>query len=590
VRLTAVGAALALCTATAALDAESAARDPAWAALLHLHHGSSHIDDPRFFLAPSGATDPVAELQATVAGLRNPATCDAMAQRFPARAAWLHQRLGVPTTVCRSFAQQFAWLRRPRLLLVFPSAHVGSPSSMFGHTLLVLAADGHSGMNATAINYAARPDPHDQLTYAFKGMTGAYPGFTAIQPYWQKLGEYRDLDQRDVWEYELDLSEAEIHRVLLHIWELRDLRVDYWFFDENCASMLLRYLDTARPGLHLHRRTGAWVIPLDTVRIIAEAGLIRQVHRRPSLRAAIEAQAAVIADGGAQARAIALGQSTAAAADAPSLDLAADWLQALRYRGEVDQATYQQRLFPVLAARSRMADPSHHPEPAPVAAGPERGHRSLRLTLAGGAMGDRGFGELGLRPAYHDLADPQDGFEPGAQVTFGNVVLRQVDDGQRPVLERLEPVAVRTTVPWNTFFPSWSWHAGGALVRERGDADDTGTLTVQGAGGVGLGLALPGRNLAWVLAEGDARGWAEGAHLGVGPSLGALVRPCANLHLVADARWLRYAGDGSDHRWSASLHGTLAIHADLALTVGWTRRDAWGWLRNEALIGVMSYW
>ena len=36
--------------------------------------------------------------------------------------------------------------------------------------------------------------------------------------------------------------------MLQHIWELRDIVFDYYFFDENCSMRLLELLDVARPG------------------------------------------------------------------------------------------------------------------------------------------------------------------------------------------------------------------------------------------------------------------------------------------------------------------------------------------------------
>ena len=59
------------------------------------------------------------------------------------------------------------------------------------------------------------------------------------------------LENRDVWEYELNLEPHEIERLLAHTWELGFTRFDYYFFDENCSYHLLSLLDVARPGVEL---------------------------------------------------------------------------------------------------------------------------------------------------------------------------------------------------------------------------------------------------------------------------------------------------------------------------------------------------
>ena len=78
-----------------------------WHLLLHYRQDltggyTSEVDDPGFFLAPNGKTDPHAELEATLAKFfsdelvgrsRQPAQC-----AFVARYHWLKSRLAIPIT------------------------------------------------------------------------------------------------------------------------------------------------------------------------------------------------------------------------------------------------------------------------------------------------------------------------------------------------------------------------------------------------------------------------------------------------------------------------------------------------------------
>jgi hypothetical protein len=88
---------------------------------------------------------------------------------------------------------------------------------MYGHTLLRIDArdqDERTRLLAYAINFAADTDEKNGLVFAVKGLLGGYPGTFSVLPYYLKVREYGDLENRDLWEYELDLSPPEVDRVL----------------------------------------------------------------------------------------------------------------------------------------------------------------------------------------------------------------------------------------------------------------------------------------------------------------------------------------------------------------------------------------
>ena len=147
---------------------------------------------------------------------------------------------------------------------------------MFGHTLMKL--EGRNG-HSNAINYSAVfDDAENSLLYAARGVAGGYIGVFAMAPYNEKIDEYSRIENRDLWEYPLLLEPDELRRLLLHLWEMREVEFDYYFFDENCSYQLLTLLDVARPDLHLlapfPRMIYPHVIPIDTVRALKRGGLI----------------------------------------------------------------------------------------------------------------------------------------------------------------------------------------------------------------------------------------------------------------------------------------------------------------------------
>lgn len=586
------------------------ANDLEWLTLLHVEptwYGvrRSLVDDPAFFLAADGKRDPAAELAATIAGLLEPVqpgTKHAV-ERFPARTAYLVRRLGLdaarlPMAHSEEFEEAFRGLGPRSASIAFPTAYMNTPASMFGHTLLVIRSRVKTGMASQAINYAALTGNDGGVAFAIKGMIGGYPGHFSFMPYWQKLNEYSDLDQRDVWEYDLALSAEDLRRMLLHVWELRGIRSDYFFFDENCAYYLLYLIDAARPELRLHTQAPPWVIPLDTVRILREAGLVTNVEWRPSLATKVKARAArQPAERAERARRIALGElpPTAAidgdiAASADELDLAIDYLQALRNRKKVEQADFQPRFVAMLQARARLGVPAQEAVSAPSDIPPDQGHGSLRLGLGGGISGGKTYVSAAIRPAYHDLLDPAAGYVEGAQIDFMGVEGRWYEGDARPTLERWEAVGLRSISTRDVFFTPPSWKVDTGIVRERigeaGNSEHHAFLDF----GVGFSWSLPASGLWYAMLDGDLRvvDTDPSIALGLGPEVGAIVR-CGPFSLNPSARWSSYVGDLSGDNWKLGLLGSVTVHRDLAIGIDLSRAATWDFLSTSAGLRVNAY-
>lgn len=244
--------------------AQQLAATPYWIALGHYETAKlggwrSYVDDPRFFLAEDGAHHPDQELAATVAALYAPASLGDKHPQcvFPARTRWLREQLALndlPRPDCQEFNTWYTSIDPHSTALIFPAAYLNSPSSMFGHTLLRIDQSNTRRDDTTllsyAINFGAYIEGSDNsILYAWKGLMGGYPGLFAMMPYQEKLSEYRSLENRDLWEYQLDLTPQETGRMVEHVWELKQIKFDYFFFDENCSYRLLELLQVARPSL-----------------------------------------------------------------------------------------------------------------------------------------------------------------------------------------------------------------------------------------------------------------------------------------------------------------------------------------------------
>jgi hypothetical protein len=391
-----------------------------WQALLHYRTNllfpgvTGQADDRQFYRASDGKTNPQAELEATLAAFFIDGTETEKTQplqcAFVARYQWLKQELQfdktrLPEQACRRYNEWRKAINAASLTLVFPAAYINNPSSMFGHTLLRVDAadqDERTRLLAYAINYAVNPNGEGGSTFIFKSLIGSYPGAFSLMPYYVKVKEYSDLENRDIWEYELNFTVAEIDRLLMHTWELDPVRFDYFFFDENCAYHLLSLFEVARPGLALRERFRGWVIPSDTLRAVAaEPDLVKKVVYRPasatrlrhrlaalsaeekSLTQALANQQIALTDEGLQRQPV---ERRAAV-----LEAAYEYARYEYTKGRRDQTEAARQSRELLLARSQLAVPAQLPDIPTPAVHPDRGHDTVRLALAAGEKDTRGY-------------------------------------------------------------------------------------------------------------------------------------------------------------------------------------------------------
>lgn len=468
----------------------------------------SAVDQAGFFLAPDGATDPAAELAATLrAFFEHRETGDAHALcRFPARFAWLDEQLqlrrhGLPEVEC---GERDAWLREVHAAsatLVFPTYQLNSPSSMFGHTLLRLdrTGEGWSEWLSYAVNFGAMVEAGDNsLLYAFKGLSGGYPGRFAILPYYKKIQEYNRIERRDIWEYRLNLTPEEVGRLLDHLWELREVDFPYLFATKNCSYRLLNLLEVARPGVELtdaHRLTA---IPVDTIRSVQQAGMVEQSRYRPSLETLTRQQLEQLQPGDR----IWLERLMARPAPPPEafgqlpmphqrrlLDTAYRLVR-LRQNRRARDPQAAELSHALLQAASRLPAAAQEAE-VPVPPRPETGHESRRLQLGLAHRRNDQYLSLGYRLAFHSLEDNTRGYLPGAQINLGNLELRQKLETGQVVLQRLDLADITSFTPRDRYFKPLSWRVLGGLERVFSDDDDR--LAGQVSGGGGFAWSLAGR-------------------------------------------------------------------------------------------------
>ena len=480
------------------------ANDPFWISLGHYEAGKlsgwrSYVSDDKFFLAAEGAHHPDAELRATVEALYAPLSLGDKHPQcvYPARTRWLKAQLNLtdlPKAECAEFSQWFKDVAPHSTVMIFPAAYLNSPSSMFGHTLLRIdqadVQDNKTALLSYAINFGAYIEGSDNsILYAWKGLAGGYPGLFALVPYQEKLSEYRSLENRDLWEYRLNLTPEETQRMVEHVWELKQIQFDYFFFDENCSYRLLELLQVARPGLQLTTQFPLTAIPTDTVKAVKEAGLVESIEYRPSRERELldrakaldpEEQQWVLQVSADQAQLQTPAFKALPKARQALIIDAAYRLERYRANGLERDPARSQRSFELLRAINQNPAPELQVDKPEL---PENGHESRTWQLGAGSRDDKAFAEYGLRMAYHDLNDNAPGFPLGAQIEILQLKLRQYE-GNKWQVQQLDLANIRSLTPRNDLLQPWSWQVGGGLERVLGKHGDENLVShVNGGAG-----------------------------------------------------------------------------------------------------------
>ena len=601
------------------------ARDEEWIRLLHYRKGlfggwESEADGEPFFNAKEGKTDPEAELEATVRAFFEPAVpapapksdqvdrkapqpaakapaspsqdrkdpkLDHPLCRFPARFSYLDEQLRfdwsqLPNVDCKGYREFLGLLKPKGLTLVFSSYYLNNPASAFGHTFLrvdqsLKAEDESRELLDYGVDYSANVDTGNPLLYAFKGIFGLFPGMFHRMPFFHKVREYSDYESRDLWEYDLNLTQAETDRVVAHIWELGSTYFAYYYLTENCSYHMLATLEVANPRLQLLQGLRKPVIPGDTVKaLFKNPGFVRRIKYRPSNRTQFkqrmstlnaseeDAVAALMRDPAApMPRAFSIAQQVKVldvAMDLTDVQLARDSVKA---RSEMDQqgAARQQALLERRAGYDVQTEEPHYP--APEDQMPQRAHGSRRLGFGSGYDQQRGyFHSLSFRLALHDLADAGHGFPDGSEIEFLPARLRYYIESPKLSLEELSLIRVKSITPLGRFSHSMSWLVdAGSRRNHDGGCDNCYT----GLFRVGGGYALQAFDALSFFALGKAElnaplksGYFDVFRAAVGPYGGARLRMGDVSTLLVTGQWAYLPGQHPYQTWD--LTGQLRVH------------------------------
>jgi len=485
-----------------------------WLQLLHYRQSSdgtgvyeSAVDDATFFLSDQGKSSPKKELKETLTAFfkRHEDDNEQAMCRFVGRFRWLSNQLNInqkrmPVVDCTLYEEWREQVQAEKVTLVFPAYYLNSPSSMFGHTLLRLDpkdSDEWPDWLSYAVNFGANVASSDNsIMYAYKGLMGGYPGQFIVTPYYKKILEYSRIERRDIWEYELDLKPKEVARLVEHLWELKNVNFDYFFFDENCSYRLLELLEIARPSINLTSEFVVTAIPVDTVRAIQRTGMVKNILYRPSNEIVLKAMIAELTDVERDVVSQLVNSTDVLGSEAfssmPGVRkrlMAETAFKLLRFRqnklardNEAAKKSHQ-----LLSAISMY--PANKRQPAirrPEE--PERGHYSKQVAIKVGERDNKSFTEFGFKMSFHSLEDNARGFLRGAQINIASIRLRRSEENSY-FLQSLNFADIISLTPRTEFFDPLSWKVRGGLERVYRDGKDKLVSHITGGAGYSWGLS-----------------------------------------------------------------------------------------------------
>ncbi len=259
-----------------------------WKSLLHVTNNKINITDPNFILSGDDFSLKN-ELVKTIQSFFN-APDDSVKHpicRFPARFFWIKSELGLndsifPDVRCPEFEEYLNRAPAQKISLVFVSENVSQPSSMMGHVLLKLSGyDYNSNYVEHAVSFYTIIDTINIPLLIIKSTITGMNGFFSLLPYGEQVKRYLEVEDRNVWEYDLDLSEKSKTLMYYHIWELRNLQMRYLFTGYNCATVIYNILSLSSENF-LKDNNRLWITPKDVLKEAYQNNLIIGTKLIPS--------------------------------------------------------------------------------------------------------------------------------------------------------------------------------------------------------------------------------------------------------------------------------------------------------------------
>ena len=440
----------------------------------------SSASNQRFFLSSDGPTNPKSELLATIVSFFQPVPVmeeEHTICLFPARFLWFQQTFDLkqytlPKPNCSQYNNFIEKMKGENLSLIFSSANMNEGATFFGHTMLrfdkIEKGDEEDRTLSVVADIVTTTKGKPILIGMLSGVFHGFSSVIQISDFQSKIQEYAFIENRNLWEYQLNFSKEEMLWILAHAWEIDYGGFRYSFFTENCSYFNIYLLELARPTLNLldffsHR----WTTPAETIielfknqNIITgtifhpsntedykkiysllnykERALVRELIKNPNTILPINQNINTTAIVNAAMRGIWVGM--------PSNNIAkekfiqeknpiSDNLESIAINNDISPVSY--------------IDPDD--------TNPAMGFPPNALNLSTGYSSNGWFTSVGYRPVFHELLDSSLGYLPFMEVTVLNFAFRYYWNIKKFDLEHFTFINIISfnTIEYNIWKGSW---------------------------------------------------------------------------------------------------------------------------------------
>lgn len=266
---------------------------PTWKSLLHFDpkSGKSFITDKNFILSlKEGQFSLKREMILTIESFLKSQNFQEDTNpicKFPARLYWLKSNIPelndlIPDVKCKDLDIYLKKAPAEDITLVFAAEDVKNPTSMMGHVFLKLT--GYNDENVYvehAVSFFAVLNTLNPVKLLIESTITGMESFYSLKPYKKFISRYLIDENRVIWEFPLKgLKDKDKELIHLHIWELRDVKTEYYFTNYNCATVIYYILSIAQPKMLDIKPS--WISPRDVVRISKEVLLVDEAELIPT--------------------------------------------------------------------------------------------------------------------------------------------------------------------------------------------------------------------------------------------------------------------------------------------------------------------
>ena len=252
-----------------------------WKSLLHINNDKPSINSKDFLLS----FDNFSLKNELISNIEKIKTDKNYSCKFPARYLWITKEfpsLKNDKNKCKEFDEYLEKTNLSSLDLIFVSENIKNPSSMMGHIFFKINGIYQEKNRENAISFFTILNHLNIPLLAYESMIKGMQGYFILSPYQKQIFSYVNEEERNVWEYKLNLTKEQQDLIYYHFWELKDIDITYFFTNFNCATIIDNMLAITSENYYQENPI-FWTTPKNVINKANRFGLISNTKMIPSL-------------------------------------------------------------------------------------------------------------------------------------------------------------------------------------------------------------------------------------------------------------------------------------------------------------------